>query len=91
MLGAAAMREGKTRIDCYKGIAHKLPDDHEPEDRGGDRGPPTSFPTTTSPKTEAATAARPRSVLGILITVKAARSQVRYVYSKRVCTVAHTR
>ncbi len=44
MLGAAAMREGKTRIDCYKGIAHKLPDDHEPEDRGGDRGPPTKRP-----------------------------------------------
>ncbi len=27
-----AMREGKTCIDCHKGIAHKLPEDYEPED-----------------------------------------------------------
>ena len=27
-----AMREGKTCIDCHKGIAHKLPDDYDPED-----------------------------------------------------------
>ena len=27
-----AMREGKTCIDCHKGIAHKLPEDYDPED-----------------------------------------------------------
>ena len=27
-----AMREGKTCIDCHKGIAHKLPDDYEKDD-----------------------------------------------------------
>ena len=27
-----AMREGKTCIDCHKGIAHKLPEGYEPED-----------------------------------------------------------
>lgn len=27
-----AMREGKTCIDCHKGIAHKLPEGYDPED-----------------------------------------------------------
>ena len=27
-----AMREGKTCIDCHKGVAHKLPEGYEPED-----------------------------------------------------------
>ncbi len=27
-----AMKEGKTCIDCHKGIAHKLPDDYEKDD-----------------------------------------------------------
>ena len=26
------MDEGKTCIDCHKGIAHKLPKDYEPDD-----------------------------------------------------------
>ena len=27
-----AMREGKTCIDCHKGVAHKLPEGYDPED-----------------------------------------------------------
>jgi cytochrome c-type protein NapC len=26
------MKEGKSCIDCHKGIAHSLPEDYEPED-----------------------------------------------------------